>query len=409
MTGRYEETATSVADQVGDRVFDVVVVGGGVVGCATAWHLLESAPGISVAVVEPDPSYRLAASSTASGGVRQLFSRPENVQLSQYTHEIIDTWTQWAARYPDAADEVAPDLGWYANGYLFIADPGHATQLRADFDQQRSLGVDNLWLEPEEMSERFPYLSVDDLGPGVLSPHDGWLDPHAFLHGMRARARRLDARYVVDKVLDFDVRDRRIEAVRLESGGRLRGNAFVNVAGVWGPALSERLGLKLPVEPMRRFDHYVETPGDYSAYPFVKDPSGLAVRPEGGGLTAALVDFSHPSGYDLTIDQSYFEDVVWPALAHRFPDTDRLKIVSTWAGLYDQNRLDGNVIIDRWEALDNYCFAAGFSGHGLMHAPAVGRALTELALHGRYETIDLTRMGLARIISGTPYAELAIR
>lgn len=185
---------------------------------------------------------------------------------------------------------------------------------------------------------------------------------------------------------------------------------MVNVAGVWGPALSAKLGLRLPVEPMRRFDHYLQTKADFHDYPFVKDPSGLAVRPEGDGLTAAVVDFSHPGGHDLTIDPTHFDVHVWPALVRRFPVLDELKLVSTWAGLYDQNRLDGNMIIDRWAGrLDNYYFATGFSGHGLMHAPAVGRALSELIVHGEYRTIDLARLGLDRVHTGIPYAELAIR
>jgi glycine/D-amino acid oxidase-like deaminating enzyme len=161
---------------------------------------------------------------------------------------------------------------------------------------------------------------------------------------------------------------------------------------------------------MRRFDHYVETQQDFGTYPFVKDPNGLAIRPEGAGLTAALVDFSTAGGWDLSIDTSWFDTVVWPALVERIPAADRLRLISTWSGHYDQNRLDGNMILDRWDAeLDNYYFATGFSGHGLMHAPAVGRALSELILHGSFQTLDLSRMGLKRVFSGDAYRELTIR
>ncbi len=393
-----------------EQRFDTAVIGGGVVGCATAWHLLEAAPGMSVAVIEPDPTNRAAASSAASGGVRQLFTRPENVQLSQYTHEVINDWSAWGTAHPGAAEDATPELGWHPNGYLFIADPRHSAQLRADVEQQRDLGVDSIWLEPEQLQDRYPLLATDDLGPGVLSPRDGWLDPHAFRSGMRARARALGALETAARVVDFDVTGRRVRAARLDSGEVVRGDAFVNVAGVWGPGLSAQLGLDLPVEPMRRYDHYVDTPGDFAAYPFIKDPAGLAVRPEGPGLTAALVDFSHPGGFDLGIDRSYFEDAVWPALVQRFPATAPLRLRSAWAGLYDQNRLDGNMIIDRWAGhLENYYVATGFSGHGLMHAPGVGRALTELVLHAAYRTIDLTRMGLDRVRTNQPYAELAVR
>jgi glycine/D-amino acid oxidase-like deaminating enzyme len=379
-------------------------------GSATAWHLLSSAPGLTVAVVEPDPAYAGAASSAASGGVRQLFSRPENVLMSRYTHEVLETWADWTGADGSGDDDASPDLGWHPNGYLFITEPELSDQLRADFEQQRSLGVENEWLEPEQIAERYSLIATADLGPAVLSARDGWLDPASFLRGMVRRSRRLGAVYVRDRVVDFDVSGRRVTAVRLESGESVRADHVVNVAGVWGPELSARLGLKLPVEPMRRFDHYVEVKQDFSGYPFIKDPRGLAVRPEGAGLTAALVDFSTPGSWDLSIDRTWFESVVWPALVDRVPSADELRLVSTWSGHYDQNRLDGNMILDRWDAeLDNYFFATGFSGHGLMHAPAVGRALAELVVHGAFQTIDLSRMGLARVLAGDPYRELTIR
>ncbi len=400
------------APTVDPEPFDVIVIGGGCIGSATAWHLLEKAPGISVAVVEPDLSYHLASTSVASGGVRQLFSRPENIQMSQYTHEVIEGWERW--RGPQAATdaEMAPPLDWRANGYLFIADRGTTSsqQLERDYAQHLALGVDAVWLEPEDIADRFGHIRVDDLGPAVLSPRDGWLDPHAFLAGMQSRSRALGASFLNDEVVGFEVEGGRVDSVRLGSGGSLRGEAVVNVAGVWGPALSAQLGLKLPVEPMRRFDHYARTSIHVGDYPFMKDPAGLAVRPEGTGITAAVVDFSHPGGHDLTVDHTYFDRVVRPALAQRFPMLADVELVSTWAGLYNQNRLDGNMIIDRWAGhVDNYYFATGFSGHGLMHAPAVGRALSELITHGEYRSIDLTRLGLDRVETGTPYAELAVR
>ncbi len=392
-----------------DAAYDVLVIGGGVMGSATAWHLLAAEPGLAVAVVEPDPTYAAAASSFASGGVRQLFSRPENVLMSRYTHEVIAGWADWAAPDGPADPAEAPDLGWHQNGYLFITEPDLSDQLRADFEQQVALGVEAIWLEPDDLGERYPLIATEDLGPAVLSPRDGWLTPSAFLGGLVRRARRLGAAYIRDRVVTIERDGRRATGATLASGAAVSAEHVVNVAGVWGPELSRQIGLDVPVEPMRRFDHYLESPLLFADYPFIKDPQGLAIRPEGPGFTAGMVDFSTPGGWDLSIDTSWFEEVVWPALVERVPDADRVRLVSTWSGHYDQNRLDGQMILDRWDELDNYYVATGFSGHGLMHAPAVGRALAELILHGEFQTLDLTRMGLARVREGRPYRELTIR
>lgn len=401
---------TSQPAQESAQRYDVVIVGGGVMGSSTAWHLLSEAPGMRVAVVEPDPAYAGAASSFASGGVRQLFSRAENVLMSRYTHEIIDSWADWTPPSGETDPAEVPDLGWHPNGYLFVTDHDLSDQLHADYQQQKSLGVENLWLEPDELRERYPLIETSDLGPAVLSPRDGWLAPSALLEGMARRARRLGATFIRDRVVEIERDAKRATGVRLESGSRIEADNVVNVAGVWATDLSAQLGLMVPVEPMRRFDHYVESPMDFAGYPFIKDPAGLAIRPEGPGLTAALVDFSTPGGWDLSIDKSWFEETVWPALVERVPNADQLKLVSTWSGHYDQNRLDGQMILDRWTGeLDNYFIATGFSGHGLMHAPAVGRALTELILHGSFQTIDLSRMGLQRVFDNEPYRELTIR
>ena len=390
--------------------YDVIVIGGGVVGSATAWHLLEASPGMRVLVVEPDPSFGQAASSAASGGVRQLFTRPENVLMSQYTLDLIDDWADWRPPNGETPPPSASELSWKNNGYLFITSTELSDQLREDYERQQALGVQSEWLEQDALQSRYPLFETSDLGPAVLSRRDGWLDSTAFATGLRYRAQSLGAEYVRNRAVGFDVSGRRIASVALDTGHTAAADFVVNVAGVWGTGLSAQLGLDVPVEPMRRFDHYVRTTHDFSAYPFIKDPAGLAVRPEGDGINAALVDFSTPGGWDLSIDTAYFEDVVWPALYERLPVTEDLKLVTTWSGFYDQNRFDGNMILDTWsDELDNYSFATGFSGHGLMHAPAVGRALAELVTHGSFQTLDLTRMSLERLKRNEPYRESTIR
>jgi glycine/D-amino acid oxidase-like deaminating enzyme len=161
---------------------------------------------------------------------------------------------------------------------------------------------------------------------------------------------------------------------------------------------------------MRRHEHHVTASATADDLPFVKDVNGLAIHAHSGGFSIGLVDFDHPGGEDFSVDASYFARVVEPATAHRLSGLSGFVEQRVWTGLYDQNRLDGNAVIGNWPGHhDNVYVAAGFSGHGFMHALGVGRGLTEHLLTGDYQTIDLTQLGYARIEAEQPYAELGIR
>ncbi len=303
-----------------------------------------------------------------------------------------------------------PDLGWRRNGYLFVAGPGDVTDLAANFETQRAHGVDAYWIEPTDLAARYPLLHTGDLAGAVLSVRDGWLDPTAFFAGVRAKAESQGAVFVTDRVVDLATRGTRVESVTLQSGAVLSPDAVVNAAGTWAPGLAARVGMSLPVEPMRRHEHYVESTADLAHLPFVKDAAGLAFHPHRHGLSVGLVDFDHPGGESFRVDESYYDGAVAPALGHRLRPGGELTLKTTWTGLYDQNRLDGNMILGNWPGhLDNFFVACGFSGHGFMHALGVGRAVTELILHGEYVTLDLHRMGYQRILDNRPYPEHGIR
>jgi FAD-dependent oxidoreductase domain-containing protein 1 len=396
---------------------DVVIIGGGVIGSAAAGFLRQASMAPEVTVLEPDPAYAKAASPRSSGGVRQLFTCPENVAMSKYTHEIIGHWQEFAAgpggdaaAGAGSAAEV-PDLAWTQNGYLFIIRDHAAAEAAAAAGTLNGQGIPVDWLSPAQITTRFPLIRVDDVAGALYSPADGWLDPAGFLTGLRQRARRLGTTFVAERAVDFETDGHQITSVRLGSGRRIAADAVINAAGCWAPELAARLGWMLPVEPMRRFAHYVEAPARLSSLPFVKDAAHLAVRSEGAGLLAGVVDYAEPGGFNFSLDGAagHFQDRVWPALAHRFPVLDELRLKSSMSGLYDQNRFDGNMIIDRGPRhLRNFYLTCGFSGHGLMHAPAVGRALAELLLHGEYQTIDLSRLSYQRIADGRPYREQGI-
>ncbi|WP_158674587.1 NAD(P)/FAD-dependent oxidoreductase [Streptomyces hoynatensis] len=385
---------------------DVVIAGGGVVGCATAVHLLEASPGIDVVVVEPDPTHARAATGRGTGGVRQLFTCPENIALSQYTLEVIGHWEDWAG----TTSCRAPDLRWRPQGYLFVAGEADVRALADNFETQRLHHVDAEWIEPAALASRYPQLHVADLAGAVLSVRDGWLDPKAFFAGVRAKAERLGAAFLTDRVVDFTVARNTVRSATLASGRALTAGAVVNAAGTRAPGLAAGLGMRLPVEPMRRHEHYVRTGRDIGHLPFLKDVDGLAVHPHLSGLSVGLVDFGHPGGENFRVDPTYYARRVAPALAHRLRGLGQVEELRTWTGLYDQNRLDGNMILGNWPGhLDNFYVASGFSGHGFMHALGVGRGLAELILGGAYTSCDLHRMGYQRVLDDRPYPERGIR
>ena len=342
----------------------------------------------------------------AYGRVRELFSLREIILRSQYTLVVID---DGQARW--TIDGTPPrELSWRPNGYLFIVGPADLETLAGNYETHLACGVQAEWLEQAELIARYPGLVSTDLAAGVLSPRDGWLNPKVFFSVLKAKAEAAGVEFLTDRVVGFDQTGAVVRAVRLVSGGTITAEAVVNAAGVHAPELAGQLGMSIPVEPMRRHEHYIETEHDANHLPFVKDVDGLAVHAYRDGVSVGKVDFDHPGGEDFTIDASDYTDRVVPAMAERFAGLGRLTLRESWTGLYDQNRFDGNMILGNWPGqLDNFYVACGFSGHGFMHALAIGRGLAELITQGSYQTLDLSRMGYQRILDDQPYGEEGVR
>ena len=383
---------------------DVVIIGGGAIGAAVACFLKFRDAGIGVTVVERDPSYSHASTPRASGGVRRLFSLPENIELSKFGIPFFERFAEIMA-----VDGAPAEIGFRKGGYLFIVPPSARRILEQNFEVQTRHGCNVLWLETDEIGERFPSMNVADLGAAVLSPDDGWLDPHSVLMGFRRNAQAMGAEFVADEVVDMVRKEHAVTAARLRSGTEIAAEHFVNAAGAWAKEICAMLGFDVPIEPLRRFEHYFECEDPIEPLPYLKDLDRLAFRPEGRGYSGGVPTLSESRGYNLEPDHDYFDEVVWPALAHRFPQFERTRCKATLPGLYDQNDFDGNPIIGPGaDGLGNFHMLAGFSGHGLMHAPGCGRAMAELILGGRYDTIDLTRLGWRRVVEESPLREQGI-
>jgi glycine/D-amino acid oxidase-like deaminating enzyme len=384
--------------------FDVAVLGGGIVGSSVAYFLLQQDPGLSVCVVEPDPTYEFASALRASGGCRVQFTRPENIAMSLFSIDFIRKFESNMI----ANGRSAP-VDWVEGGYLFIVPPEQTTGLERNVRKQVAAGCVVDLLSASELKAKFPSMNVDDIGAGAHTPHDGWCDPNGLLWGFRRKAIELGATYIQDRFADGEVDGSAVRSVVLESGNRIVADAFVNATGAWSGEVAAKFGMKLPVSPMRRFEHYFTAGSPVESLPYVKDTARLAFRSEGKGFSGGLVDGSEQRGFNFDVDHDYFERVVWPAVAHRFPAFEAAKCHRTWSGLYEVNELDGNPVIGAWnKRLPNLYTVSGFSGHGMMHAPAAGLGIAELIVHREFRTIDLTKLGYERVEANQPYAEEGI-
>lgn len=381
---------------------DIAIIGGGIMGSATAYFLKLLSPSLAVTVIEPDPTYEFCSTLRASGGARHLFSCPENIEMSKFSIDFIKSFPHTMA----VGERPAP-VDWVEGGYLFIVTPEGMGLLESNHAIQRAHGCDVHLLTPAELKDRFPSMFVDDLAGGVLSPRDGWCDPNGLLQGFKRKAISMGVVYLKDRVTSFARSGAALSHAGLQSGATICADAFVNAAGAWAGEVSALAGVPLPVSPLRRFEHYFTCGNPMEKLPYVKDLARMAFRSEGPGFSGGLVNGDEPRGFNFDVDHDYFENVVWPAAAHRFPPLESAKCHRTWSGLYEQCELDGNPIIGA-TGIGNFYAVAGFSGHGMMHAPAAGRGIAELIAYGRYQTIDLARLGYARVVKGEPYREAGI-
>jgi FAD-dependent oxidoreductase domain-containing protein 1 len=385
---------------------DVVIIGGAVIGSAAAYFLAaEAAFGGRIVVVERDPSYRWCATTRSLASIRHQFSVAENIRMSRFGTEFL--------RRPEvlAVDGDVPAIGLREAGYLFLARAGGRTQLAANHALQRAEGADIAWLEPDTLARRFPWLAVDDLAAGTLGESgEGWLDAHALMHGLRRKAVALGAGVMTAEVSGFERRGRRIDAVRLADGRRIACGSVINAAGTGAAALARSAGIALPVESRKRCVFHFRTPARLPGCPLVIDPGGLYFRPEGDGYLCGIApaDADDPACTDFEVPPELFEQTLWPLLAARVPGFEAARLLSAWAGHYDVNTFDANVILGPHPEIDNLLFANGFSGHGVQQAPAVGRALAEWVTFGGWRTLDLSAFGWRRVLDGRPLRELNV-
>ncbi|XP_072283449.1 FAD-dependent oxidoreductase domain-containing protein 1 [Pyxicephalus adspersus] len=418
---------------------DVIIVGGGVIGWSVAlWLKLKQTQRCtySVLVVERDPTYSQASTVLSAGGIRQQFSRPENIQMSLFGAHFLRNINE----YLGVIGEDPIDIQFNPSGYLFLSSEKSAEILQENYKMQRELGAQVALFSPEQLKIKFPWINTEGVALASYGlENEGWFDPWTLLNALKRKAMSMGVTFCKGEVTGFDT-DRQ-EMITTEGDSlymtTIKGaivtvpkslecqpvecGVVVNAAGAWSAKVAELAGvgvgnpdtpqgIKLPVEPRKRYVYMFNSPnGPGMNCPMLIDSSGAYFRREGfggnyiGGLSPP--EEEEPDISNLDVDHNYFHEKVWPLLAHRVPSFESLKVKSAWAGYYDYNTFDQNGVIGTHPLVQNMYFASGFSGHGLQQAPAVGRAVAELMIDGEFQEINLTPFGFERFIFNKPILE----
>ena len=396
--------------------YDVVIVGGAVIGSAVAYYLAAN-PDFdgSVLVIERDPTYLKAATSLSSSSIRTQFSNPINVKISQYGSQVIRNFGEMMQVGDDK-----PDLGFHSGGYLFLANTLEQVQvLKENHEAQVSCGADVVLWNRDELANAFPHLNVADIELASYGRSgEGWFNNTGLMYGFKNKARSLGVDYVTDEAVAIGRDGDTVTSVTLKSGAVVKAGTIVNASGPRAALTARMAGLDIPVEPRKRtlfvFD-CAQTPEgtatvNQGRLPLMIDPSGVFCRPEGRFFLTGCPPIEDPATDWDDFEPRYeeFEEIIWPALAERSPAFEAIKVVNQWAGHYDFNTLDHNLVVGRHPVVRNFVFANGFSGHGLQQGPATGRGVSELIVYGEYRTLDLTEVGYERIVENRPFLEKAV-
>jgi sarcosine oxidase subunit beta len=375
---------------------EVAVVGGGAIGLSCARELTRAGAGVTV--LEAASAVGHGSSARANGGVRAQFTTAINIAFSAFSITEIETL---------AAED--PRVGFQQEGYLLIAGTWEAgDSLVEAMARQRALGVDTGWLEPSEVIAMTPFVRAEGIVGATFHSRDGFLDPGGFVAALADDARRRGATIVTDARVDaiepgFGLRT---------SAGEVRAEAIVNAAGADAKAVAALVGATVPVEPVRRnLAHVMDADGNSGRLtPMTVDvDTGILVRREpAGGWIVAYSDPDDPPGRETSVDPAFLPQLA-ERLPNRFPFLLELPIdpARCWAGLYPETP-DHHAIVGEDPSVAGLFHCVGFGGHGLMHAPAAGRAIAELITGGRCGAFDLHALRPSRFDEGDLVTETAV-
>lgn len=368
----------------------VVVIGGGVMGASTAYHL--ALRGVrDVVLLESQSFFGQGATGKCAGGIRYQFSTAVNVRLSLLSLPML-------ARFEE---ETGQPIDLRYPGYMLLATTeDNVATFQRNVALQHSLGVPTEWLTGDEVRRRVPQLSAGDVLAATYNPGDGLADPNGVVAGYISAGRRLGVRAFNDApVTGIEVENGRAVAVTTPLG-RIACETVVNATGPWAALIGDMAGVPLPIKPVRRqmltTGPLPEVPPDF---PFIIDfARSLYFHREGEGLLTGMSNPNQAPGFDESIDDDW-ELTHLEAAVERLPLLANARLQAHWAGLYEVTP-DAHPIIGRVSNLENFVVVAGFSGHGFMHGPIAGLLVSEIILDGRAHTLDIAELGYERFADG---------
>ena len=392
--------------------YDVIIIGGAIMGASTAWFLSDNADfNGSVLVVERDMKFENCSTTHTNSCMRQQFSADLNVRISQFAADFVKNIRSYMG-----GDERVPELGIRSFGYMYLADnDGFADILRENQQVQLQAGAATQLMTAEEIKAAYPFYNVDDIVLGSINLVDeGYWDGSAVNDWWRRQSRERGIEWIENEVvaINRNAAGTRVESVTLASGEVVVCGQLVNASGPRAARTAQMAGIDVPVEPRKRYSWIFKSEQPLEQdLPLTIDPSGVHVRENGGGTYQCgghsdydpAVDFD-----DFAMDQSMWENHVWPILATRIPQFEAIKVQSEWGGHYAMNTFDHNAIMGPHTKLSNFIFLNGFSGHGLQQSPAMGRGTAEWLTYGEYRALDLSPFNYERIPGNRPIIEKAI-
>ena len=383
---------------------EVVVMGGGIIGASVAYHLRQDGVTGRILLIEPDSTYARAATPMSMGGIRQQFSVPCNIAMARYGLAFYEQFDERMA-----GTWGTPQAHFHQRGYLVLLHAQNRAVLQQRYERQRQLGVDVELLSPEDVRELVPHLCIDEILGGIYGRRDGYLNPRGALQGFVERSRELGCVWRQDEVVGFGRSTGQDMTVQTRDGRTITTPTLVIAAGAWTQRLAALAGIELPVVPIRRQGCYVTLPTrlGYKLPMTLDRQRDMSFRHDTETDDHLLITRTirhEPAGFNFDWDATAFNTHIVPLLQHYLPTCGIPQLQRGWAGHYAVTP-DENPILGPHPAYPRLFMAVGFSGHGVMLAPATGKALSELIRLGRSDTLDIQPYRLERFASGALIAD----